>query len=232
MTPDPRRDGPVEDTRPTRTFGPPPQVVVGTLVAGLVFVVVLEFLVIISFLGQRLWRNPLIGHDLVFTLPFLVWLAVAAVVVMGMLRVMTGWLQVDEHGFRLRALGRRGVAGSWQRVGRVLAVRDIERGASPAEMLEAVENAYDGVYLLDQEDRRLLAVSSRFFGPRAQQATLRHARAAGVPVEEIDAITAEDLRERAPQALTVLDRHPTLLLLGLALFYLAHNVLTFAIWGL
>lgn len=225
-------DPAAEDSRPSRTFGPPAAVVLGTLVAGVVVVVVLEFLVIISFVGQRLWRSPLLLTDLVFSLPFLIWVGLLLVSVVGMLRVLTAWLQVDGRGFTLRALGRRTVTGTWSDVGRVIAVRDIDRGATPAEMLEAAENAYDGVYLLDEEGRRLLAVSSRFFGPRAQEATLRHARAAGVAVEDIDAITTADLRHRFPQALTVVDRHPNLLLLGLAVFYVGHNVLTFAVWGL
>jgi hypothetical protein len=29
-----------------------------------------------------------------------------------------------------------------------------------------------------------------------------------------------------------MDRHPTLLLLALLAFYIGHNVLTFAVWGL
>src|SRR5690625_6647061 len=66
-------------------------------------------------------------------------------------------------------LGRRTVKAAWPEVGQVIAVRDIERGSSATEMLDAPASAYDGVYVLDRRGQRLLAVSSRFFGLRAQE---------------------------------------------------------------
>ncbi|GAA1285474.1 MULTISPECIES: hypothetical protein [Brachybacterium] len=221
-----------DDSLPTRTFGPPVGVVLGTLGAGFVFAVVLEFLVIISFVGQRLWRDPALMHDIVFTLPLLLWVLVAAATAVVCLRILTAWLQIDAHGFVLRSLARRTRAARWDEVGRVIAVRDIDRGASAAELLEASETTYDGVYVMDRQGRRMLAVSSRFFGPRAQEMTLQRAREAGVRIDHVDVITAADLRSQAPQAMSVVDRHPNLLLLLLAVFYTAHNVLTFAVWGL
>ena len=221
-----------EEDLPTRTFSPPAAVVIGTLVVGIVFLVVLEFLVIISFLGQRLWNHPLLLHDLWFTLPLLLWVLMAVAVTVTCLRVMTSWLQIDEQGVELRSLFRRTVAARWDEVGAVIAVRSLSRGASPAETTDEVGTAYDGVYVMDQGGTRLFAVSSRFFGLRAQQMALRRAREAGVAIEHIDAITAADLLREAPQALTFVDRHPNLLLLALVLFYAGHNVLTFAIWGL
>lgn len=223
---------PDHDDRPTRTFGPPAGVVLGTLGAGFVFVVVLEFLVIISFVGQRLWNHPALLRDVVFTAPALLWVLVAVASSLLCLRVLTAWLQIDEEGFELRSLARRTRKASWDEVGRVIAVRDIDRGATPAEMLDAAETAYDGVYLLDPQGHRMIAVSSRFFGPRAQEMTLHRARRAGVRIDHIDAITTADLRAQAPQALSSVDRHPNLLLLLLAAFYIVHNVLTFAVWGL
>lgn len=221
-----------EENLPTRTFGPPAAVVIGTLVVGGVFLVVLEFLVIISFVGQRLWNHPLLLHDLVFTLPLLLWVVMAAAVTVTCLRVMTAWLRVDEQGVVLRSLFRRTVTARWDEVGSVIAVRSLSRGASPAETTDEVETAYDGVYVMDRDGKRLFAVSSRFFGLRAQRMALHRAREAGVAIEHIDAITAADLLREAPQALTFVDRHPNLLLLALLLFYAGHNVLTFAIWGL
>lgn len=217
---------------PTRTFGPPAAVVIGALIIGLVFTIVLEFLVIISFLGQRLWRHPELMHDLLFTLPLVLWVLVAVASCVVCLRVMTLWLQLDEVGFELRSLFRRTRKARWDEVGSVIAVRDIARGTGPAEMLDPPETAYDGVYVLDRDGGRLLAVSSRFFGERAQRMTLQRARAAGIRIEHIDAITPAELKREAPQALTFMDRHPTLLLLTLLAFYIGHNVLTFAVWGL
>ena len=223
---------PADGDLPTRTFGPPAAVVVGALIIGFVFTVVLEFLVIISFVGQRLWRDPLMMHDALFTLPLLLWVLVAAGATVVCLRVMTQWLQLDEHGFEVRSLFRRTRSARWEEVGSVIAVRDISRTSDAAEALDAPETAYDGVYVLDRRGRRLLAVSSRFFGERAQQMALRRARDAGVRIEHIDAITLAELGREAPQALTFMDRHPTLLLLGLLAFYAGHNVLTFVVWGL
>lgn len=217
---------------PTRTFGPPAAVVIGALIIGFVFTVVLEFLVIISFVGQRLWRDPLMMHDVLFTLPLVLWVLVAAGASVVCLRVITQWLQLDEDGFELRSLFRRTRSARWEEVGSVIAVRDISRSTDAGEALDPPETAYDGVYVLDREGRRLLAVSSRFFGERAQEMALRRARAAGIRIEHIDAITLAELGREAPQALTFMDRHPTLLLLGLLAFYAGHNVLTFVVWGL
>ncbi|MFC7463358.1 hypothetical protein [Brachybacterium sp. GCM10030252] len=221
-----------DDDRPTRTYGPPAAVVIGTLVAGFVFVVVLEFLVIISFVGQRLWNDPQMMRDPVFTAPLLLWVLIAATAAVGCLRVLTAWLQIDAEGFQLRGLGRRTRQARWDEVGQVIAVRDIERGLGPTEMLDASETAYDGVYVLDPEGRRILAVSSRFFGPRAQEMTLRRAQEAGVHVDHIEAITTAELRRQVPQAMRFSDRHPNLILVLLMLIYVFHNVLTFAVWGL
>ena len=221
-----------EDDLPSRTFGPPATVVIGSLVVGAVFLVVLEFLVIISFVGQRLWDHPALMNDLVFTLPLILWVVTAAVVIVTVLRVITSWLQIDEEGFELRSLFRRTRSVRWGEVGQVIAARDIDRGATAAEMLDVPETAYDGVYVLDRRGRRMLAVSSRFFGPRAQEMTLHRAREAGVRIDHIDAITPSELMGQAPQAMSFVDRHPNLLLLVLLLFYAGHNVLTFVVWGL
>lgn len=221
-----------DENLPTRTFGPPAAVVVGSLVVGVVFLVVLEFLVIISFVGQKLWRDPRLMHDLVFSLPLIIWVLMAVAVTVVCLRVITAWLHIDEHGFVLRSLFRRTRPARWADGGTVIAVRDIDRGAASAEALDAPETAYDGVYVLDARGHRILAVSSRFFGRRAQEMTLQRAREAGVRIEHIDAITPTELRRQAPQAMSFVDRHPNPLLVALILFYVAHNVLTFVVWGL
>lgn len=230
-TPDaasPAQDGDL----PTRTFGPPASVVLGSLVVGVVFLVVLEFLVIISFVGQKLWREPAMMHDLLFTLPLLIWVLMAIAVTVVCLRVITSWLHVDKDGFVLRSLFRRPRSRRWDEVGVVIAARDIDRGSPAAEALDAPETAYDGVYVMGPDGRRTLAVSSRFFGPRAQEMMLHRAREAGVRIEHIDAITPAELRKQAPQAMSFVDRHPNLLLAALVLFYIGHNLLTFIVWGL
>lgn len=229
-TPDAARSA-HEGDLPTRTYGPPASVVIGSLVVGFVFVVVLEFLVIISFVGQRLWTEPALMDDFLFTLPLLLWAVVAVTVTVTVLRVITSWLQIHDQGFELHSLFRRSRMVRWEEVGQVIAARDIDRGTAP-EVLDVPETAYDGVYVLDRQGRRILAVSSRFFGQRAQEMTLLRAREAGVSIEHIDAITPAELRRQAPEAMSFVDRHPNLLLLLLVGFYAGHNVLTFAVWGL
>lgn len=216
----------------TRIFGPPAPAVIGTLVASLVFVVGLEFLVLISFIGQRLWRHPLLLHDLVFSLPLLGWVVVLGASVVMVARIVTTWLQLTDAGMGVHGLFRRTVEVPWSEVGRVVAVRELERGTSPAEMLDRSGAPYDGVYVLDREGRRLVNVSGRFFGRGAQHAMVERARAAGVEIREVERIDPRALHRSEPRALTVIDRHPRLVLLGLATFYIAHNVLTFVIWGL
>ena len=72
----------------------------------------------------------------------------------------------------------------------------------------------------------------RFFGHRAQEMTLQRAREAGVSIEHIDAITPAELMRQAPEAMSFVDRHANLWLVLLQAFYVGHNVLTFAVWGL
>ncbi|MFC0675276.1 hypothetical protein [Brachybacterium hainanense] len=216
----------------TRVFGPPAPAVIGTLLAAVVFVIVLEFLVLISFIGQRLWGDPRILHDAVFSLPLLGWVAVAAASVVLVARILTTWLQLTEHGMAVRGLFRRAVDVPWGEVSRVLAVHRIDRGATPAEMLDLPDAPYDGVFVIDREGHRLVNVSGRFFGIGAQHAMVERARAAGVEIQQIEEITPRALRERERHAQTWIDLHPNLVLATLIGFYLAHNIATFAIWGL
>ncbi|EWS81895.1 hypothetical protein [Brachybacterium phenoliresistens] len=216
----------------TRIFGPPAPAVIGTVLASFVFVIVLEFLVLISFVGQRLWNHPLMLHDLVFTLPLLGWVLVLAASIVMVARIVTTWLQLTDVGVDVHGLFRRSITMTWAEVGRVVAVQQIDRGASPAEMLERSGSPYDGVFVLDRGGRRLVNVSGRFFGFGAQHAMVERARAAGVEVRDIELITPRELHALEPHALSFIDRHPHLVLLGLAAFYVAHNVLTFVIWGL
>ena len=128
--------------------------------------------VIISFVGQRLWNHPQLMHDLAFTLPLILWVVIAAVVIVTVLRVITSWLQIDEEGFQLRSLFRRTRNVRWDEVGQVIAARDIDRGATAAEMLDVPEAAYDGVYVLNRRGAGCWPSRTASSGPRAQEITL------------------------------------------------------------
>ncbi|MGP9694585.1 hypothetical protein ACT3TZ_08220 [Brachybacterium sp. AOP25-B2-12] len=220
-----------EGTRvPSLVFGPVRSAVIATLAAVLVFGVVLEALVVTSFIGQKLWRSAALFRELVFTTPLVLWVLVVGTVVALALRVITAWLQVDQHGVGIRGLFRRDVHIPWERIARVVAVRDVARGK--AEAIDPGGETYDGLYVVRSDGGRSVAVTGRVFGGRAQRAMLARAHEAGVPVEEIDEITPRELRARVPRAVHPVELHPGLLLLLIALVYIGHTVLTLVIWGL
>ncbi|PWH07695.1 hypothetical protein DEO23_03475 [Brachybacterium endophyticum] len=216
---------------PERVYGPAASGVIGTLITAVLCAGVLEFLVITSFLGQHLWADPRLGRDFIVTLPLLIWFLVLVATLAWALRTLTIWLQVDEHGFRLRGLCRRTRAADWTDVGRVVAIRDIRRPGTAAELLDS-GSMFDALELLREDGTRLAVVSGRVFGPRAQLETLRRARGADVPIEQIETVTVEELRRTHRDWVSPAEVHPNLVLAGPVLFYLAHNALTFAIWGL
>lgn len=215
----------------TTTFGPSRGAVLGTLAAGLVFTVVLEFLVLISFLGQRIWRDPRLGSDLIFTLPLLLWVLVLVVCIIAGLRIVTCWFRFTDTGVSVNGLLRSQRHIRWEDVDRVLAVHTIQRGSAPASR-RASDGAFESIILLGADGERLVTVSNRFYGLEAQRALLIAASEAGREVVEIRTIGPKELRSIAPHALGPLDAHPSLMLLAAVVFYLAHNALTFTIWGL
>lgn len=219
------------EVMPERVYGPAASGVVGTLITAVLCAGVLEFLVLTSFLGQHLWNDARLGHEFVFSLPLLLWALVLVATIAWALRTLTIWLQVDEDGFRLRGLCRRTRTAGWVEVGSVVAIRDIQRPGRAAELLDS-GSMFDALELLRPDGVRLAVVSGRVFGPRAQLETLRRARSAGVPIEQIQDIGVEELRRTHRDWISPAEAHPNLLLAALAVFYIAHNALTFAIWGL
>lgn len=216
---------------PSKVFGPPAPVVVATLIAGLVFAVVLEFLVLISLIGQRLWNDPRFLHDLVFTLPLILWVVVAVATLVMVLRILTAWLTVDGEGIALRGLFRRPVCGSWSQVERVVAVRDIVRPAAGG-VIDGGVSTFDGIYVRFADAARPIIVSGRFFSAQAQFTVLRRAEESGIQVEHVDTISPRELSQLMPHAQRFVDRRPGPVLALLAVVYVAQNVLTFSLWGL
>lgn len=220
-----------EGTRvPSRVYGPVRSAVVATLVAAVVFGIVLEALVFTSFIGQRLWNDPALFRELTFTLPLLLWALVDGFVAVLALRALTAWIQVDRDGVGTRGLFRRAVRTPWTDVSRVVAVRDIQRGR--AERIDLGGGAYDGLYLVGADGAEILTVTGRLFGARAQNSVLVHATSANVPIEVIEEIGPRELLSRVPRSMGLIERYPALLLVLIALFYVAHTVLTLIIWGL
>lgn len=220
------------DSASAHVYGPPLPVVIGTLAVAAVFAFVLEFLVIISFVGQRLWQDPRLGSDLLFSLPLVMWVLVLAATALMAVRVLTTWLHVDADGFHVRGLVRHARAGVWDQVDRVVAVQDIDRATETGEGPDTTARAFDAVYLMAADGARLAVISGRFFGRAAQDAVLSYAGAAGVGIEYLDRDTLRALRTSFPRALSFGDLHPGMVLLLVVLFYVGHNALMFWQWGM
>jgi hypothetical protein len=220
------------DHESSRVFGPPRGTVIGGLIAAVVFGVVLEFLVMTSFVGQRLWLDPRLGHEIVFSLPFVIWFVVVVGTILYTLRSITSWMQVDGRGFRLQGLGRRTVVVPWQGVDRVVAVRDMTRWAAAVDAHEADADTYDHVSLRGPADEPLASVSGKQFTRGAHEALLRSAREAGVRTEVLEVPGASAIPTQLPGALSFSERHSALLVLAIAFVYIAQNIVTFGIWGL
>ncbi|UYG17127.1 hypothetical protein BRM3_01435 [Brachybacterium huguangmaarense] len=223
---------PRDHGEPSHVFGPMRSAVMAALVGAITFVVVLEFLVLTSFIGQRLWNDDALFHEVLFTLPLVLWLLILVAAVVICLRTITSWLTVGEQGFATHGLFRRAVSHEWSDVARLVAVRDVTRVPLPTERVPAPEDPYDGVYVVGTNGRRLATFSGRLFGARAQHAVIDQARAAGTEVEEVDQLAPRELRTRVPRSIPVADLHPGLVLLAVVAFYAAHNILTFIVWGL
>lgn len=216
---------------PSKVFGPPAPVVIATLVAAFVFAIVLEFLVLISMVGQRLWRDPRFLHDLVFSLPLILWALIVAATIVLVLRILTAWLTVDARSIAFRGLFRRSLHGPWSDVQRVVAVRDIVRPAAGG-VIDGGVTTFDGIYVLLAGAARPIIISGRFFSAQAQHTVLRRAEESGIRIEHIDTITPRELSHLMPHAQRFVDRRPGPVLALLAIVYVAQNVLTFSLWGL
>ncbi|CAM3943569.1 hypothetical protein M3A96_11140 [Helcobacillus massiliensis] len=219
-----RKEGQIR-LRPTRSAR------AAFLAAALVFVIVLDFLVVISFLGQKLWRDERLFHDLWFSAPALVWLGMLVIALFYLIRATTQSVLVDSRGIRVRGLLRWPRRIDWEDVSAVWAFTDIVRRA-PAEAVDGAPDAHDAVIVMATGIRRIANISGRLYGGANQEQMLDAAAAAQVRVERVEQITSAELHRMLPGSLKIVDRFPNVLLGMAALFYVAHNVLTFVIWGL
>lgn len=221
------------EPRPARiVLRPTGAAVAGIIIAALLFVVILEFLVFISFIGQRLWTSPQLFHDHWMSLPAYIWLGIVALVVAAVLRMVTQRIIVDDSGIQVRGWFRARRQVRWEDVSAMWLVRDIYRGKQPRDPVDSDLDATEAFIIMATKMRRVANVSGRFYGGRAQAILLREADERGVRVERIDHARPSELAHMLPGSQTFVDRFPNLLVLALVLIYLAHNVLTFVIWGL
>lgn len=216
---------------PRQSFGPTRAVVLATLVAAILFGVILEFLMAVSFIGRRIWHSPRLGADPIFTLPLVLWAAVVVLTVLTAVGIISQWLRIGAHGISVHGLLRRTRTVPWQDISRVILVHDIVRGSTPVELLDRGE-AWDGLYILDREETCRVTVSGRRYGVRAQRAVVRAAESAGIEIQEVPSMDAADLNQQLPGTVSPTDAHPRMALLLLVGFYLVQYLLTFFIWGL
>lgn len=202
------------------------------IVGGLTFVVVIEFLVIISFVGQRLWRDERLFHSWPFTLPLVLWLVLLVAVLALVLRTLTARFRAGAESFTLRGLLRRREEHRWEEVARVVAIEKIARAAPVSEDGIAERESYDGLYLRGADGGILARLPGSLFGRGAQETAIARSVENGAELDRIAHITPQDLHARMPGAQPIEELHPRLMLLAIVLFYLAHYALTFFVWGL
>ncbi len=206
--------------------------VAGTLLAALVFVVVLDFLVLISFLGNRVWETPELFRDSWFTLPIYVWFVIVGLAAIAVARIVGQRIVVSDQGLRVRGLFRWPRTIPWSDVTGLWVVRDIYRGRNPRDPVETDLDAAEALIVMATPMRRIANVSGRFFGRPAQGMLIKEAESRGIRVERLDHARPSELSHMLPGSQTFADRHPNLLVLAVLLVYVAHNVLTFMVWGL
>lgn len=213
-------------------FSPSPAAMGATFLAAFVFVVLLEFLVVISFVGQGLWSDPRLFHDHVFTLPLYIWFAVGALTVVAVLRIATQRIVLDGNVISVRGMFRVPTKAALADIAGLWLVRDVYRGNGPHDPVNSLTDAHDAAILMTRDRKRIANVSGAFYGMKAQNVVRSLADRHGLKVETIDQIRPNDLAHEVPGSMSFVDLHPNLLVVGIVLFYAAHNVLTFFIWGL
>lgn len=215
-----------------RTLHPTPGAIAGSLALSLAFIVLLPFLVVISFIGQELWRDTALFTDHVFSLPAYLWFAVLVLCLIAVLRIVTQRVVITEHGIKVRGLFRMPRSASWEDISGIWVVRDVFRGKEPPDPVEHELDSAEACLIMERGMSRLANVSGMFYGSRGQAAVLEAAHAHGIRVESIDHARPSELEHMLPGSQTFLDRHPSLAAGIIVLFYVAHNVLTFMLWGL
>lgn len=202
------------------------------LLVAVVLVIVLDFLVVISFIGQRLWADPRLFHDHWFSLPAYMWIGIALLAVWVVIRATTQKVVLTPEKIRVRGLLRVPRSAAWDKVASIWAVDDIARSNRAAQIVDGPADARDAVIIMGHGVRRIANVSGRLYGMKAQDALLSEARGRQIRVEEIGQVTARDLQHMIPGSLKFVDRHPSMVFLVGVAGYVAHYVLTFMIWGL
>lgn len=212
--------------RPTKTAR------AGVLTLAVFCIVVLDFLVYISFVGQRLWEDSRLFKDHWFTLPVYLWIGIVLVLGAVVLRLTTQSIVLDEHGIKVRGLFRKSEYATWQQVAGIWMAVDVYRGKKPLDPIEIFSDGHEAFYVMRRGLKRLANISGRFYGLQAQYQVLSRAFPNEIIVHEIDRVRQKRLNQLLPGALSFFDRHSNWFVLALFLFFLAHNVLTFVIWGL
>ncbi|EPH15349.1 hypothetical protein QP880_00325 [Dermabacter hominis] len=235
----PRGERPTQDVT-TRHNGkahrivmrPSPAAMSASLLAAIVFTVLLEFLVGISFIGQGLWSDARLFRDHWFTLPLYVWFGVVALALIGVLRIVSQCVILHDDRIKVRGLFRIPRSARWSALSGIWLVRDIYRGKEPRDPVESEVDAFDAALIMRSSTSRVANLSGAFYGTRAQSILVREAEAHGVRIDHIDHARPGELARMMPGSLTVIDRHPNMFVLAIVAFYAAHNVLTFMIWGI
>lgn len=211
---------------------PSPAAMSAALLSAIVFTILLEFLVGISFIGQGLWSDPRLFRDHWFTLPLYGWFAVVLLAIIAVLRIVTQCVILLEDRVKVRGLFRIPRSAKWSALSGIWLVRDIYRGKEPRDPVDTDVDALDAALIMRSSTNRVANLSGAFYGSRAQSILVDEAERHGVAIKQIDHARPGELARMMPGALSIVDRHPNLFVLAIVAFYAAHNVLTFMIWGI
>lgn len=237
---------PGEDPGSARTAGPDAEPAAGVrifrvprsgriaaVVLYVLFVVALEFLVLMSFVSKRLWRDDRLFSDAGFTLPLLLWLLLAVVAGVILVRTLTRRIGIGPDRLRIGSVFARTVDVGWDEIGQILAVGRVQRaltGLPGAETLRS--QGLQHLIVLDRSGRRLGNVPGNVFSPEAQQALLAAAEGKGLDVRDVPQATARHLLRAHPGSLRWWEAWPGLVAAILVAFYVLHYLTLLLIWGL
>lgn len=211
---------------------PTKKAIAGILTLAIICIVVLEFLVYTSFLGQRLWRSAALFKNHWFTLPVYLWILIVLILFLLVLRIITQAIIVDGDGIKVRGLLRLPLSASWAEVAGIWAVVSLYRGKKPKDPVENYTDGHEAFIIMRKGFKRIASISGRFFGSEAQSQIMQRAQIKGIEIHEAERLNFKQLNQQLPGSLSFFDRRSNWFVVALVLYFLVHNVLTFVIWGL
>lgn len=217
----------------TRVFRVPRSGRIAACVLYFLFVVALEFLVIMSFMSKRLWLDARLFSDVGYTLPLLGWLLLALAAGVILVRTLSSRLVVGPDRLRIRTALARSADVSWERIGQIVAVGRLERALTASPRTEpAQETAVQHLLVLDPAGERLANIPGSMYSADAQRYLLEAAERHDIDVRRVPQATARQVLAAHPASLRWYEAWPGAVAALVVAFYLAHYLSFLLNWGL